>query len=189
MFDLFKKKVNLNKVNTCDLEIIGKSFQSTVWALSVETAVKAFSKPEVNALKWANKINKLCVKFIDSSNSLLAMERVYPVALSSLNKATVDKFISIAEVQLEELWASGFAHCDLRRPDCARRGGWGEPAILPEEVLYNNIIFTKDGIRLIDFNMSLTKDTVKNLDYDIEFYINKDKKDWQKFKAFVYNSL
>ena len=206
LLNFFKSKttlerfVSLSEVDTSDLQILGKSFHATVWAFSSDIALKNYTKNEVLALKWANTINRLCMSHLAIANNLLAVERLYPVSLSSLSKETIDRFISVAEQQLEELWASGWAHCDLKRPDCVRTV-WGQP-LLPEEVLFNNIIFTKDGIRLIDFNMSLTEETVKDVEDDfnyktktdikrnyISLYINKDKKNWQKFKAFVYNSL
>lgn len=145
------------------------------------------------AMQWANTINKLVVQFKDhidvkdveglSIGHLVAMERVFPCVPTAFTVEELQAAIEVAEAQLEELWASGFAHCDLKRPDVAKkiRGSTAD------DVLFNNILLTevegKCVIRLIDLGFA-------NLEqYDEEDLIDrhqyKDKADWEEYKLWL----
>jgi serine/threonine protein kinase len=187
-----------------EASLLASGFQGSVYALSENTVIKAISEGmfwetfnegyqpvDKLAMQWVNAYNNLVVKFKDhidvkdvdglSIGHLIAMERVFPCVPTAFTVEELQSAIDVAEVQLEELWASGFAHCDLKRPDMVLKGGGNI------DVLFNNILLTEvDGkcvIRLIDLGFS-------NLEqYDDEDVIDrhqeKDKADWEEYKLWL----
>jgi serine/threonine protein kinase len=122
---------------------------------------------QINAIKFANSINDLVVKFIRKDdfggNEMLVMERLYPISDKTLKKAEKEKFIADFEMKMKELHSNGFVHGDIRRPRLS----------VPE--CFDNIVLTKDGFRLIDtdFSVILKRENVelfvyKQIDEDTE---------------------
>jgi serine/threonine protein kinase len=144
-------------------------------------------------MQWVNGVNDLVVKFKDhidvkdveglSIGHLIAMERVFPCVPTAFTVEELREAIEVAEAQLEELWASGFAHCDLKRPDMVLKGGSNT------DVLFNNILLTevsgKCVIRLIDLGFA----NLEQYDEDdvIDRHQDKDKADWEEYKLWLLN--
>ena len=187
-----------------EASLLASGFQGSVYALSENTVIKAISEGlfwetfyegwqpvDKIAMQWVNDVNSLVVKFKDhidvkdvdglSIGHLVAMERVFPCVPTAFTVEELQAAINVAEVQLNELWNSGFAHCDLKRPDMVLKGGSNI------DVLFNNIVLTEVNgqcvIRLIDIGIA-------NLEqYDeedeIEEHIAKDQADWEEYKLWL----
>ncbi len=152
-----------------------------------ETFDEGFIPAEILAMKWANTINNLVVKYVDHFHIeevgyIIAMERLYPCLPTAFSRDEIAAAITVAEQELEQLWASGWAHGDLRRPSMVRKGE------MPIDVLYNNIMLTKGDnnqcvIRLVDTGFS----ALEQYDEDdcIDTWIAKDKEDWRLFKDWI----
>ncbi len=106
---------------------------------------------EIRRLEYANAINSLMVRFIrkdkfDESTDMLVMERLCPMDFQSLDKheriPVFEKFIT----QMDELHRHGFLHGDIEHPIR------GTP-----EFMFNNIILTNNGLRLVDTGFSLIR--------------------------------
>ena len=189
-----------------EAKLLASGFQGSVYALSENTVIKAmraslfwktfnegYQPVDKLVMEWANAYNNLVVKYKDHINvkdenelnvgDLIAMERVFPCVPTAFTREELQAAIEVAETQLEELWASGFAHCDLRRPDCVLKGG------VSIDALFNNIILTevdsKCVIRLIDLGFSNLKQYDSN--NTIDRNICNDKADWEKFKIWLLN--
>jgi serine/threonine protein kinase len=189
-----------------EASLLASGFQGNVYALSDNTVIKAISKGmfwetfyegwqpvDKIAMQWVNGVNDLVVKFKDhidvkdveglSIGHLIAMERVFPCVPTAFTVEELREAIEVAEAQLEELWASGFAHCDLKRPDMVLKGGSNT------DVLFNNILLTevsgKCVIRLIDLGFA----NLEQYDEDdvIDRHQDKDKADWEEYKLWLLN--
>lgn len=192
-----------------EAQILSSGFTGSVYALSEQTVIKSLSwddfdndllvcwetfedgfvPAEILAMKWANKINSLVVNYVDHFHIeevgyIIAMERLYPCLPTAFTRDEISAAIDVAESQLEELWASGWAHGDLRRPSMVRKN-----ESLPIDVLYNNIMLTKGDvgcvIKLVDTGFS----ALEQYDEDdcIDTWIAKDKEDWRLFKDWILN--
>jgi serine/threonine protein kinase len=189
-----------------EASLLASGFQGSVYALSENTVIKAISEGmfwetfyegwqpvDKIAMQWVNGVNDLVVKFKDhldvkdveglSIGHLVAMERVFPCVPTAFTVEELQSAIVVAEAQLEELWASGFAHCDLKRPDMVLKGGSNV------DVLFNNILLTEVSgeciIRLIDLGFA----NLEQYDEDdvIDRHQDKDKADWEEFKLWLLN--
>ena len=160
-----------------------------LWQTYTENGEEDIEQPsEVLAMQNANSINNLVVKYkshelVDDVGYIIAMERLFPCLPTAFSRAEIAAAIDVAELELEELWADGWAHCDLRRPSFVRKGN------LTEDVLYNNIFLTEEQgkcvIRLVDCGCSMIKE------YDdlgiINTWIAKDREEWRLFKQWILN--
>jgi len=187
-----------------EASLLASGFQGSVYALSENTVIKAISEGmfwetfyegwqpvDKIAMQWVNGVNDLVVKFKDhldvkdveglSIGHLVAMERVFPCVPTAFTVEELQSAIVVAEAQLEELWASGFAHCDLKRPDMVLKGGSNV------DVLFNNILLTEVSgeciIRLIDLGFA----NLEQYDEDdvIDRHQDKDKADWEEYKLWL----
>lgn len=184
-----------------EAKLLASGFQGSVYALNENTVIKAvveglfwetfkegFQPVDKLAMKWANEVNSLVIKYkdhikVEGMGYLIASERIYPCVVTAFTQEQIEVAIEVAETQLEELWASGFAHCDLKRPDMAKKIHGG----CSDDVLFNNIVLTKEGdkcvIRLIDLG---TANLEQYDDEDeIEEHISKDRADWKDYKLWV----
>jgi hypothetical protein len=154
-----------------------------------ETFDQGFIPAEILGMKWANSINNLVVKYVDHFHIeevgyIIAMERLYPCLPTAFGKKDIEAAIEVAEQELEQLWASGWAHGDLRRPSMVRKN-----ESLPIDVLYNNIMLVRHEsgsgctIRLVDTGFSALEQ--HDEDECIDTWIAKDKEDWRLFKDWI----
>lgn len=179
--------------------LLSSGFQGSVYAYSQNTVLKAVSNclkwqvfegftlpAEMLAIQWANTINNLVVQFKDhilvkKMGHILALERLFPCLPTAFTQLEIAAAIEVAEAQLEELWASGWAHGDLKRP--TQLVG-NDPM-----QLFNNIMLTEVNggcvIRLVDLGCPMIEK------YDkqklIKGYIINDQDDWQEFKDWILN--
>lgn len=192
-----------------EAQILSSGFTGSVYALSEHTVIKSLSQDdfdngllvcwktnkdgfipaEILAMKWANTVNSLVVNYVDHFHIeevgyIIAMERLYPCLPTAFTRHEISAAINVAEAQLEELWASGWAHGDIRRPSMVRKGD------LPIDVLYNNIMLTKEDvgcvIRLVDTGFSALEQ-YDEFDDGIDTWIAKDREDWRLFKEWILN--
>jgi len=113
---------------------------------------------EIKRLVFANAINDLMVRFIrkdkfEDNTDMLVMERLYPIKYHSISKKERILVFEKFEEQIFELHINGFLHGDIQHPMRAEA-----------EILFDNIILTKDGLRLIDTGFSLIKKEEPNKD-------------------------
>lgn len=104
---------------------------------------------EIKKLMYANSINDLMVKFIrkdkfENDKDMLVMERLYPIDFKTLSKNDRISFYDKFDKQITELHVMGFIHGDIMHPVRA------EP-----DFLFNNIITTENGLRLVDTGFSI----------------------------------
>ena len=186
-----------------DAKLIASGFQGSVYALNETTAIKAiveglfwqvasgdFEPVDKLAMQWANNVNGLVIKYkdhikVEDVGDLIASERVYPCVVTAFTKEQIINAIDVAEAELEELWASGWAHCDLKRPEMVKKV-YHESK---DDILYNNIVLTKVNnqcvIRLIDIGTANLEQYDE--DDEIEEHIDKDREDWQSYKDWILN--
>lgn len=184
-----------------EAKLLASGFQGSVYATSENTVIKAiteglfwqvasgdFEPVDKLAMSWANKVNSLVIEYknhfeVEDLGHLIATERVYPCVVTAFTQEQLQAAVVVAETQLEELWASGFAHCDLKRPQVAKKIS----GAITDDVLFNNIVLTEvDGvctIRLIDLGTANLEQYDE--DDEIEEHIDKDKADWEEFKLWV----
>ena len=186
-----------------DAKLIASGFQGSVYALNETTAIKAiveglfwqvasgdFEPVDKLAMQWANNVNGLVIKYkdrikVEDVGDLIASERVYPCVVTAFTREQIINAIDVAEAELEELWASGWAHCDLKRPEMVKKV-YNESK---DDILYNNIVLTKVNnqcvIRLIDIGTANLEQYDE--DDEIEEHIDKDMGDWQSYKDWILN--
>jgi hypothetical protein len=178
--------------------LLASGLQGKVYAIGLDMVLKTVSKPvvwetfndgllpaEVLAIKWANTFNNLVVQFKDhnlvNKVHIIALERLFPCLPTAFSKEEIAAAIEVAESQLDELWASGWAHGDLKRPT--------EFVGHNPMLLFNNIMLTESNgtcvIRLVDLGCSMLEQYDEN-DL-IEGYIVNDKDDWKDFKDWILN--
>ena len=170
--------MNLNKYP----RELSRGSNNVVIALSKTEAGKVFTPEsrveisvEASNMKYANKINDLVVKFIridiENDNQILIMERLNIFEPRSFEIETREVMYRIFLEKLKELHKNGFVHRDIKRPF----GFGGKP--------FDNLIFTSEGIRLIDVGISALKE---NAGEDIfKRYIEADLKETEKFFTYM----
>lgn len=195
-------KVSIKSVMTSEFpqaKLLSSGCQGSVYAFSNNTVLKAVSRclmwevfdgsklpAEMLAIQWANSVNNLVVQFKDhilvkNMGHILALERLFPCLPTAFSRNEIAAAIEVAEAQLEELWASGWAHGDLKRPT--------ELVGNDPMQLFNNIMLTEvDGkcvIRLVDLGCPMLE---QHDEHDlIDGYIINDKDDWREFKDWILN--
>lgn len=188
-----------------EAKVIASGFNGTVFGLNNTTVIKAVEDAmfwntskgcepvDLIAAQWANKYNNLVVNTMDhihvnddegdTVGHLFTMERIFPCVPTAFTVEELMSAINIAEQQLEELWNSGWAHCDLKRPEFIKKA-YNESK---DDILFNNIVLTEVGgkcvIRLIDVGSA----NLEQYDEDDEIleHIDKDKADWEEFKLWL----
>jgi serine/threonine protein kinase len=134
---------------------------------------------EAEKMKYANGINNLVVKFIrldynDAiSAEMLVMERIYPLDFRSYEVEIRELWLDVFEEELKQLHAEGFAHRDLKRPSNI------------EGLAFDNILLTKDGLRLIDVGISALRKQVGDIIF--EKYIEIENKELSEFRTYFLN--
>jgi serine/threonine protein kinase len=159
---------------------------NTVIVLSETEVAKLFTDDtrsdigsESEKMKFANNINGLMVKFIrlDYNESLsaemLVMERLKPLDYRAYEVEIRELWWSVFEDELTALHKSGFVHRDLKRP--SNIGG----------LTFDNILFTEQGLRLIDVGISALRSQVN--DKIFEIYLENEKKEMEEFKEYFLN--
>lgn len=193
-----------------EAQLLSSGFTGSVYALSEHTVIKSLSQDdfdnellvcwetnkdgflpaELLAMQWANNVNNLVVKYVDHFHIeevgyIIAMERVYPCLPTAFSRQEIEAAIEVAEAQLEELWASDWAHGDIRRPSMVKKGN------MSDDVLFNNIMLVRHDsgvgctIRLVDTGFSQLEQY--NEYDDIDIWIAKDKEEWRLFKDWILN--
>ncbi len=188
-----------------EVKVIASGFNGTVFGINNTTVIKAVEdvlfwdtangcEPvDKLAAEWANKYNNLVVNFMDhihvnnkegdTMGHLFTMERIFPCVPTAFTVEELMSAIDVAEQQLEELWKSGWAHCDLKRPEFIKKV-YNHTV---DDVLFNNIVLTevegKCVIRLIDVGSANLEQY--DIDNEIKDHINKDQADWEEFKLWL----
>lgn len=109
------------------------------------------AKEELRLMQHANQVNGLLVtgyEIIPSEDylyDLLVMERVTSLHSRSMQLSEREDMVRIARKQLQELHQNGFAHWDIKRPKHIQKG-----------CVWDNVMATQKGIRLIDTGISVT---------------------------------
>jgi tRNA A-37 threonylcarbamoyl transferase component Bud32 len=168
------KKIKLgNKM----YNLVSKGANGSCVEISSTQIAKVFelgsASREANLMKKANSINGLVCQYIDItftetfSHELLVMERLYPLQYRALSVKEREEMFEKFIVDLKELHSNGFAHWDIKRPEHVATG----------ERLWDNIILTKEGLRLIDTGNSLLEG-----DPDFEEAVQDDINSAMEFK-------
>lgn len=157
-----------------------------VVALSETEVGKIFSNEtqeeidiEAEKMLFANAVNGLVVKFhrIDNhpllDENMIVMERIYPIDFRSYEVEMREIWFDVFEDQLKELHAKGFVHHDLRR--LSHNSGQ----------LYDNILLTSQGIRLIDIGISVLERQVGKKFFSA--YVEQELKELAFFKEYFLN--
>jgi hypothetical protein len=181
-----------------EAKLLSSGFQGAVYAYSENTVLKAMSRcllwesdnselpAEMLSIQFANNVNNLVVKFkdhifVENMGHILALERLFPCLPTAFTKEEIAVAIETAEAQLNELWAAGWCHGDLKRPT--------QMVGTDPMQLFNNIMLTEvDGhcvVRLVDLGCPMLKQ------YDsqdlLNGYLANDKSDWEEFKNWILN--
>lgn len=159
---------------------------NTVKVLSDTEVAKLFTHDtrsdigsEAEKMKFANSVNDLVVKFIRMDYSvelqaeMLVMERIKPLDFRSYEYEIRVLWIDVFEYELNELHKAGFVHRDLKRPSTI--GG----------SIFDNILLTEKGLRLIDTGISGLKSQVSELIF--EKYVEIERLEFQLFKDYFLN--
>lgn len=146
-----------------DTEICKVKSENPLIAINVATGKEAKNflpqfdiDKEIECLEYANAINDLMVRFIrkdkfDEQTDMIVMERLYAIEYKSISKTERIAAYKKFEKQLLELHINGFIHGDIEHPIN------GDPLFL-----FNNIILTNKGLRLIDTGFSIIKSKERN---------------------------
>jgi len=130
-------------------------------------------------MKFANAVNALVVSFVrldyDEVNKwdLLVMERLYALDYRSMEIEKRELWMDVFEDELKQLHTAGFAHRDIRRPSNIS----GER--------FDNILLTKNGLRLIDVGISASREQVGSKLFDK--YVEIELEEVKVFEAFFLN--
>jgi len=129
---------------------------------------------EMEKLIYANNINNLLVRFIrrekfEDGSEMLVMERLYPIEYKKVSKNERIKFFDKFYAEIKELHRNGFLHGDIMHPV-------GRDPLF----LFDNIILTESGLRLIDTGFSL----IKKNEPDIIKYIRAEIQENQEISIF-----
>lgn len=131
---------------------------------------------EAEKMRFANGINNLVARFIRLARNdtlqanMLVMERIYALDFRSFEVEMREIWFDVFAEQLRELHHNGFAHCDLSRP----AGVTGER--------YDNILLTKEGLRLIDVGISVLRSQVG--DNFFAAYVRQELTELADFQAY-----
>ena len=156
---------------------------NTVIALSVTEVGKLYTGDtrsdigsEAEKMKFANNVNGLVVKFLrldtdkNSDSDMLVMERLYPMDFRAYEFEKRELWFDVFEDEIAELHKAGFVHRDIKRPEELTG------------LIYDNVLLTDTGLRLIDVGISALKDSVG--DKLFEKYIKEELKEIDEFKEY-----
>lgn len=159
---------------------------NTVIALSETEAGKLYSgdtRSEIGSeaakMQFANTVNDLVVKFIrlDFHETLqaemLVMERIYAIDFRAYEVEMREMWLEVFADEMTQLHHAGFVHRDLKRP--SNIGG----------LVFDNILLTKQGLRLIDVGISALKSQVG--DKIFEKYVAEELRELEEFKEYFLN--
>ncbi len=176
MLDIIKKYPRLlsqganNKVIALSTTEVGKLFVG-------DTRSEIGSEAE--KMKFANQINELLAKFVrlDFEETLqaemLIMERLYPLDFRAYEQEKRELWIEVFEDEIKALHKAGFVHRDLKRP--SELSGQ----------IYDNILLTDKGLRLIDVGISALKHQVGEKLF--VRYIEQELIELAEFKTYFLN--
>lgn len=135
--------------------LLSSGANNKVIALTEETVAKLYTGDtrsdigsEAEKIKYANTVNGLVCKFLrlDYNDTLqaemLVMERIYPIDYRAHEVEKRELWLDVFLDEIHQLHLAGFVHRDIRRPSDLT----GQ--------LYDNILLTTNGIRLIDVGIS-----------------------------------
>jgi serine/threonine protein kinase len=176
-YSILSKSIHHTIFIISDTEI-GKSVHKAYKWVEADTGEEVFQDShqdnidnQIAMLQLANSINKLMVKFIRKEiylkKEMIVMERLYPLPYDHFDRPKRQALIADLESQLKELHRNGFVHGDLVQP----RG--------PIPQIFDNIVLTESGFRLVDtgFSMSLEKE-------DIRGYVRKQIQEEKELEVF-----
>jgi RIO-like serine/threonine protein kinase len=163
-------------IDSVKYDLLSEGANGQVVELTQDTCAKIFelgeAQREADLMKVANSINGLLCNHVKVeptsgySKELLVMERLYPLQYRAIavtqREAFFNKFLS----ELKKLHSNGFAHWDVKRP-----------AHVAKERLWDNIVLTPQGLRLIDTGNSVLQDN-----YAFEKACEEDIKNAMEFK-------
>lgn len=124
------------------------------------------AETEAEQLEKANEVNSLAVKFLSLETfdncKVIFMEKLTPLRKENFTSQERKEIITVFEQQLKDLHSQGIYHIDIRTPS-------GK---------FNNVILTKEGIRLIDWGRSHELEA-----YGKELVWNKEWEDFYDFSS------
>lgn len=129
---------------------------------------------EYKMLLAANKINGLLVKAVGheftEDGEWVIMERLKPLQYRAIDVETRKAMYAEFVRQVKELHSheNGLAHWDIKRPEHVAQG----------MALWDNIVLTEAGLRLIDAGNMVSRD-----DPDFEYAVEDDLAALEEFKA------
>lgn len=138
-------------------------------------------KKEMDTLKYANTINELMPKFIRQAfwkmengkkRAMLVMERLTPLPIHHFDLRTREIMMKIFELQIKQLHDNQFVHGDFMRPtNYYTRNN--------KEWMFQNIIQTETGLRLIDSGFS----KIRN-ENNAKYFFDMKYQEQQEIKSF-----
>jgi serine/threonine protein kinase len=134
---------------------------------------------EAEKMKFANVVNGLVPQFIrldydeNLQAEMLVMERIYAVDFRSFEIEKKELWLDVFFDEIKQLHDAGFVHRDIRRPSDIS----GQ--------LYDNILLTTNGIRLIDLGISALKTQVGDKLFDK--YLEIELGELEEFKTYFFN--
>jgi serine/threonine protein kinase len=161
---------------------LSRGTNNVVVALNKTEAGKIFtpeSRVEISVeaenMRYANSINDLVVNFIrvdiDGENQILIMERLNIFEPRSFEIEIRETEYSAFLDKLRELHKKGFVHRDIKGPS----GYGGRP--------FDNVVFTAEGIRLIDVGISAIKEKAGETLF--KNYIETELKEAEEYYSFI----
>jgi tRNA A-37 threonylcarbamoyl transferase component Bud32 len=134
---------------------------------------------EAEKMKYANSVNELVVQFkrLDYNDNLqadmLVMERIYAADYRAYEVEKRELWWDVFEDELARLHKAGFVHRDIQRPSSLS----GD--------IFDNILLTTNGLRLIDVGISAIKTQVGNKLFDK--YVTVELEEMAIFKEYFLN--
>lgn len=132
---------------------------------------------EAEKMKYANTVNGLVCKFLklDYNDTLqaemLVMERIYPIDYRAHEVEKRELWLDVFLDEIHQLHLAGFVHRDIRRPSDLT----GQ--------LFDNILLTTNGIRLIDVGISALLSQVGDKLYNK--YVETELLELEEFKHYL----
>ena len=165
-------------IDNINYNLLSEGANGQVVELNSTSCAKIFelgeASREADLMQKANSINDLLCKFIrveitsEYSKELLVMERLFPLQYRAITISEREQFFDKFLSELKELHSNGFAHWDVKRPSHVCKSA---------DRLWDNIILTPQGLRLIDTGNSVLVD-----DYDFEDAVSEDLQNAMEFK-------
>lgn len=163
--------------------LLSSGANNKVIALTEEAVAKLYTGDtrsdigsEAEKMKYANTVNGLICKFLrlDYNDTLqaemLVMERIYPIDYRAHEIEKRELWLDVFLDEIHQLHLAGFVHRDIRRPSDLT----GQ--------LYDNILLTSNGIRLIDVGISALLSQVGDKLYNK--YVETELLELEEFKNY-----